>query len=61
MDLVEIDIDNKIFDIDMKIDDMIFEICNIEITYSMNDAAHVYLVDEIGSVLTDELGNRLII
>lgn len=60
MDAVEIDIDNMIFDIDMKIDDMIFDICNIEITYSMNDADHVYLLDEMGNSLTDEYGNLLL-
>lgn len=58
---IEINIENKMFDIDTEIDDRSFDICKIEITYSTNNTVPIYLVDEIGNVLTDELGNKIVI
>ena len=58
---IEINIENKMFDIDTEIDDRSFDICKIEITYSTNNTVPIYLVDEIGNVLTDELGNKFVI
>lgn len=57
---IEINIENKLFDIDTEIDDRSFDICKIEIAFLTDDTAPIYLVDELGNILCDELGNRLI-